>query len=109
MRHQAGSRRAEGIRFGGLPLSQFANVLVGQVGRPVVDRTGLGGNWDAELAFAAAPPVGLLPPGATPPPSDPDAPSIFTAVLEQLGLKLESTKGPVDILVIDSVEHPTAD
>jgi uncharacterized protein (TIGR03435 family) len=45
----------------------------------------------------------------TAPPVDPDAPSIFTAVQEQLGLKLESTKGPVDVLVIDSVDHPTPD
>jgi len=42
-------------------------------------------------------------------PDVPDSPSIFTAVQEQLGLKLESTKAPVDVLVIDQVEKPAAD
>jgi len=42
-------------------------------------------------------------------PLDPDAPNLFTAIQEQLGLKLESTKGPVEVLVIDSVQHPTPD
>jgi uncharacterized protein (TIGR03435 family) len=65
------------------------------IGRLVVDRTDLDGTFDLELAFA--PPNG----------SDPDAPSIFTAVQEQLGLKLVSTRTPVDVLIIDRAEHPT--
>ena len=53
---------------------------------------------------------GEAPPGAPAMPAiDPNGPSIFTAVQEQLGLKLESTKGPVDVLVIDRAEHPAED
>jgi uncharacterized protein (TIGR03435 family) len=94
------------IGFGGLPLSMFQNGLAGQVGRVVVDRTGLVGNWDFELTFAPERPV-WLPPAEEVPPPDPHAPSIFTALQEQLGLKLQATKGPVDILVIDHVERPS--
>jgi len=98
------------IRFGGFPLSLFATGISNQVGRFVVDRTGLTGNWDFELTFAAPPPpVGALPPGVTPPTPDPDLPDLFTAVREQLGLKLESTKGPVDVLVVDDIQQPTPD
>jgi uncharacterized protein (TIGR03435 family) len=74
----------------------------------VVDRTGLTGAWDFELTFAFEQ-RGPAPPGADAPAPDPNAPSFFTAVQEQLGLKLESTQGPVDVLVIDSVEKPTDD
>ena len=69
----------------------------------VVDRTGMTGSWDFELTFA---PENR---GPDAPPADPNAPSFFTAIQEQLGLKLESTKGPVEVLVIDSVEKPTED
>jgi uncharacterized protein (TIGR03435 family) len=85
------------IRFAGYPLSLFANGLSQNVGRAVVDRTGLTGNWAFELTYAAEPGP------------DSDAPSLFTALQEQLGLKLESTRGPVEVLVIDSVRRPTPD
>ncbi len=97
------------IRFGGYPLSLFASGISNQVGRAVVDRTGLTGNWDFELRFAAEPPPGGLPPGVQLPPIDPDAPNLFTAVQEQLGLKLEATKGPVEVLVVDSIQQLMAD
>jgi uncharacterized protein (TIGR03435 family) len=96
------------IRFGGFPVSQLTTMLGGLSGRMVVDRTELKGNWEFELRFAAEQ-RGQPPPGANAPPADPDAPSIFTALQEQLGLKLESTKGPVEVVVIDSVEHATED
>jgi uncharacterized protein (TIGR03435 family) len=93
------------IGFGGLPLLSFVNGLSGQVERVVVDRTGLSGNWDFELTFAAERPA-WLPPGEELPAADPTAPSIFTAIQEQLGLRLQAAKGPVDVLVIDHVERP---
>jgi bla regulator protein blaR1 len=105
-----GSRQNFGrIKFGGMPLSVFATNISGQLGRTVIDRTGLTGNWDFELTFAPERPLGALPPGVEPPPVDPNAPTIFTAVQEQLGLKLDSTKGPVEVWVVDSIERPTPD
>jgi uncharacterized protein (TIGR03435 family) len=91
------------LKFGGLPAASLATAFAGPAGRMVVDRTGLAGSWDFELTFA------VENRGPDSPPADPNAPSFFTAVQEQLGLKLESTKGPVEVLVIDSVERPTED
>ena len=90
------------IRFGGLNAAMIAQAFNPFAGRIVVDRTGLAGSWDFELTFAAR---GR---GADAP-ADPDVPDFFTAVQEQLGLKLEATKGPVEVIVIDSVERPTED
>ena len=96
------------IRFGGFPISQITTMLGGQTGRMVVDRTGLTGNWEFELSFSPEQ-RGAPPPGADAPVADPNLPSLFTALQEQLGLKLEGTKGPVEVLVIDSIEKPTED
>lgn len=93
------------IRMGGFPLSLLANALSRMTGRIVVDRTGLTGNWVLTLTFAEQ----RSRPGVDLPAPAPSAPSIFTALQEQLGLKLESTKGPVDVLLIDGIEHPTPD
>ena len=73
------------------------------------DRTGLTGNFDIDLTWTPDRlPQGTPPPGAPPLPSiDPNGPSLFTAVQEQLGLKLESERAPVEVLVIDHVERPT--
>jgi uncharacterized protein (TIGR03435 family) len=97
------------ILFGGFPLSLFASGISNRAGRVVVDHTGLMGNWDFELTYAPGLPPDASLNGAPPPAPNSDAPDLFTAVREQLGLKLESTKGPVDVLVIDHVEHPTED
>ena len=95
------------LRFGGLPAASLATAFAGPAGRMVVDKTGLTGSWDFELAYAIEGRGG--PGGGDAAPADPNAPSFFTAIQEQLGLKLEPTKGPVDVLVIDSIEKPTED
>ena len=100
------------IAGGGMPMSNLATVLSGWLNRPVYDRTNLTGNFDFQIEFTPdqmpqlAPGV-TLPPGLTLP--SPDGPSLNTALAEQLGLKLEATRGPVEMLVIDSVEQPTPD
>jgi uncharacterized protein (TIGR03435 family) len=76
----------------------------------VLDRTALSGSFDFDLHWAPdRRPVAFnnLPP--SPVPGDPDGPSLFTALREQLGLKLDSQRGPVDIVVIDHVERPAED
>jgi uncharacterized protein (TIGR03435 family) len=76
--------------------------MQGVIDRPVIDRTGLGGTYDVDLRFAASS-LGAAAADA------PALPSIFTALQEQLGLKLEPARGPVEVLVIDSVQRPTPD
>ncbi|MGH9242369.1 MAG: M56 family metallopeptidase, partial [Vicinamibacterales bacterium] len=93
------------IRFGGRPMSEFARVF-NPDGRNVIDRTGLTGNWDFELRFMTDRP-GSVSPGQNEPPIDPDAPSLPAALQEQLGLKLEPTRGLVEKLVVERVERPT--
>ena len=102
------------INVGGQPMAMFAQTLSRSVGGLVVDKTNLSGTYDIELSYAPDPAISLtsrdLPPAPGPAPAaTSDAPSIFAAVQEQLGLKLESTKAPVDVLVIESAERPTAD
>jgi uncharacterized protein (TIGR03435 family) len=87
------------IMGGSFPMLGLARTLSGQIQRIVVDRTGLAGDWDFDLKWA---PINAAAP-------DPDSPSIFTALQEQLGLKLEPANGPVDVLVIDRVERATDD
>jgi uncharacterized protein (TIGR03435 family) len=99
------------LMSGGTPVSQLVGPLSITARRVVVDRTGLMGNFDIDLKWTPDQmPSGPPPPGAPPLPAiDPNGPSIFTALQEQLGLKLESQTGPVDVLVIDHVERPTPD
>lgn len=97
-----------------VPLEMLAINLAGQLGRPVVDRTGLNGRYDFKLEWTPEPDMtgGKLgaETGGEKPASAPDisGPSIFTALQEQLGLKLESTRGPAEIIIIDRAEKPTA-
>jgi uncharacterized protein (TIGR03435 family) len=91
-----------------MPMTLLASNLSGQVQRVVVDRTGLSGGWDFEITYAPERPVNP-PPGVEFPAVDPNAPSLFTAMQEQLGLRLQATTGPVDVLVIDSVEQLVSD
>jgi uncharacterized protein (TIGR03435 family) len=104
----AGAVFAAGCQLvGGYALADFARNLGGFASRPVVDRTGLTGGYNFELTWT---PDEAPPPGVTLPSwYDPNGPSLTTAVQEQLGLKLEATTGPVEVLVIDSVERPTED
>jgi uncharacterized protein (TIGR03435 family) len=82
------------LTFQGLTMARLAQLLSKQVGGHVVDKTGLAGDYDFTLQWA--------------PEDNPGAgPSIFTAVQEQLGLRLKSGKLPVECLVIDHVEHPS--
>jgi uncharacterized protein (TIGR03435 family) len=82
-----------GMVYRKTPLSRFASFLSAPAGAPVIDKTGLTGTF----SFTFQPPRA----------SDPASPSIFTAVQEQLGLRLEPLKVPADFLVIDHVERPT--
>jgi uncharacterized protein (TIGR03435 family) len=89
----------------GYPLSRLAATLSQLLERAVIDRSGLSGTFDIDLSFTPdhMPPE-LSAGGALP--VDPNGPSIFAAVQEQLGLKLEAQKGPVPVVVIDRVDHP---
>ncbi len=113
------------------PLSMLARMLSQQLGRPVLDQTGLEGNYDLTLKWTPGQGDGMLGMGpggggpgagkgmvgtgpgdggpqlASPPAPDMSGSSIFTAIQEQLGLKLEPTKAPAEILVVEHVERPS--
>ena len=76
-------------------MKSLAGSLSMVLGRPVRDATGLDGLYDLKLDWAASPST------------DPSRPSIFTALTEQLGLRLESQRGPVPVFVIEKIERPT--
>jgi len=96
-------------------VADLVRELASVLDRPVLDKTGFTGEFDLDLSFTADDATMGLPgsggpgdPGGTRPPTDPNLPNIFAALEEQLGLKLVSAKGPVEVLVIDHVERPTA-
>jgi uncharacterized protein (TIGR03435 family) len=94
------------FKAGAALVSSLTGPLTQQAGRKVVDRTNLTDLYDIELKWTPdqLPNGAALPPGVQLPQVDPNGPSIFTALQEQLGLKLESTTGPIDSLVIEKVD-----
>ena len=113
-KEQQGPRHGMQLRRGqmnaeGASLQMLTNALSNVTGRPVIDRTGLQGNFDFKLEWT--PESAALTPGASGEPGsqvDLSGPTIFTAVQDQLGLKLESQKGPVEMIVIDRLEKASA-
>jgi uncharacterized protein (TIGR03435 family) len=102
--HAGGGDSSNGINNGpektslkstNISMKAFAGTLGRRLDRMIIDDTGLTGGYDLTLEWA---------PNPSP---DSTEPSLFTALQEQLGLKLESTKGPVEIIVIDSIERPS--
>ena len=109
MAHGAGE-----IESTGASVQSFVRMLSAQLGRTVVDKTGLTGNYDYTLKWTPDDdaPAMARPDETAPSPNggteqNPSGPSLFTALEEQLGLKLESSKGPGDVIVIDHIELPT--
>ncbi|MBI4473462.1 MAG: TIGR03435 family protein [Acidobacteria bacterium] len=105
------------ITGGGMTTAQLAQMLGNNLGRTVIDKTGLTGSYDIQLSWTPDPsegggfrgmPMPLPPAGerGTPPGRDETLPSLFTAIQDQLGLKIESGRGPVEVMVIDSAQKP---
>jgi uncharacterized protein (TIGR03435 family) len=100
-----GSRGQGHWVFRNVGMPRLAVFLSVHAGRAVVDKTGLEGRYDFRLDFT---PIRVAPDAVfEQSPADPTRPELVTAVKEQLGLKLESQKGPVEILHVDHVERPT--
>jgi uncharacterized protein (TIGR03435 family) len=94
------------IMAGGTTMTMLSiQMLTGPAGRIVVDRTGLTGAYDFDLEFQIDQPAGAPTTGASTAVSE--RPSLFTALEEQLGLKLQPTRAPIDVTVIDRVSPPT--
>jgi uncharacterized protein (TIGR03435 family) len=94
------------------PMARLAEALARVLGRPVADETGLTGKYDFRLTWTPADSEPLMQkPGATPEPAEAPADSgasVFTAIQEQLGLRLEARRAPVQVMVIDRLNKPTA-
>jgi uncharacterized protein (TIGR03435 family) len=108
-RPTCGTRTTRGnMMTTGVAMADLARNLAPFAGRPVIDKTGLTGGFDVDLTWAPELPPG--PDGTAPsaPPSS-DGASLYTAVQEQLGLKLDARQGPVDVVVIDSAQRPVED
>jgi uncharacterized protein (TIGR03435 family) len=106
------SRSSDGnvvLKGAAIPISSLVNALEGYVDRPVIDDTNLPGLFDLRLEFGRPPAANADVPSAGALAPDLSAAVLFTAIQEQLGLKLESRKGQIEVLIIDQVEHPTTD
>jgi uncharacterized protein (TIGR03435 family) len=86
--------RSGHLTAGAITMSQFVRNLASTLQRPVIDKTGFQGSFNIDLDWA-------------PDANDTTKPSLVTALQEQLGLKLESSRGPVEVVVIDRIEHPS--
>jgi uncharacterized protein (TIGR03435 family) len=111
-RKEDGDTRQMGTRIGrglidahGTEFNELVFFLRSELGRPVIDATGLTGKFDFKLEWV--PDESQPNSGGDAPPPDATGASIFAAIQEQLGLKLEAMKGPVEMLVIDHVEKPS--
>jgi uncharacterized protein (TIGR03435 family) len=99
---------ARSLTARGMFMPAFAQLMRARVGRPVIDRTGLDAAYDLELEWWSDLGLQPAPPGAAGANElTPDGLSLFTALQEQLGLRLQSDRGPVDVLIIDSAQQPT--
>jgi uncharacterized protein (TIGR03435 family) len=91
----------------GIEIAALVAPLTQQLGRIVQDKTGIKGKYDVELRWTDDVTAAMGPPDGRAA-SDSSGPSIFTAIQEQLGLRLDSQRAPVDVLVIDHIERPSA-
>ena len=102
------------LEMAGVTMAELAASLsAGELRTRIIDKTGLAGTFDVHLKWIADPVSATavhaqVVPGPPPPPVDTNGPSLLSAIQEQLGLKLEPAKGPVDVLVIDHLESPSA-
>ncbi len=96
------------MQGGKATMAEFVRMLSMVLGRTVVDKTGFTDLFDVRLDFLPDEITAGLPPPPPDAPNDFKTPSILSALQEQLGLRLESTKGPVEVIVIDHIERPTA-
>ena len=96
-----GGSRMDG---GEVPISELVRLLVNQLRQPVIDRTGLPGTFDIHLTYSGTNPLNASPAGEATPDS---GPTLFDALQQQLGLKLQASKGPTEVLVIDTVQKAT--
>jgi uncharacterized protein (TIGR03435 family) len=87
------------IWFSGMRVGSIANALASLLNRPVIDRTGLTGRFDVDVEYAA--------PDVPDPADASDRVSVFTAVQEQLGLRLQPEDVPMEVLIVDSIARPT--